>query len=345
MVDFNKILENSNRMDMFEKNKKQIEASMKFDLTGKSNADYSRGSYSEIPLTNSNATSSNGIDFGDLLSITELKENEMFEKLVYLKDYSTQVNKFDRFKSDLIVDFVDRDGVEIRSRAFGRLDTSNQITLLEKVKTLKGNVIYLQGRMISRSGRYFIDIIHLQESTVNQEVAKEFFKKEVIGRKEIVQKVWTEIAKYPLANSLYSNYELLISTSAINNVYERQGGYIYYLNLLISSIQSSPIDIKYKDRMLTLDLIKQLKQFVNNVELAKTIQYNAVSKYGDKEAEELLNEGLFNSVQDRSVYEEILDGYRKGIISMILLEDWSKWGLETVYSNFHKSVLRINGGK
>jgi hypothetical protein len=245
----------------------------------------------------------------------------------------------------LILDFIDRDGIEIRSRAFGKLDTSNQINYLERVKELKGKVVWLQGRLNRINGRIFLDTIQINQSDIDQPVAKEFFKREIAGRREIAEKVWTRIAYYPLSNAIYGSYENMIKTSAIKDVFEREGGYIYYFNLLLDALENSPIPKGTKDKIISLDLIHQLKKYVNNLELAKCINSLAVSKYSEKISNELLDIGLFQNNSERTVYEEILYNLSKGLITLILLEDWSKWGLETVYSNYHKKILTVSGGK
>ena len=343
MVDFNKALEKGMQLNKFDKDKIEIASELEFELQGRSNANFNQNSYSEVSLTGMEGFKplTSQFNFGDTLSITELQENVRFEKLILLKSYSTQTNKFDKFKGDIIFKFVDRDGIEITSRAFGELDTSNQISYSEKLKALKGQVVLLEGRLVRKGERHFIEVRKVRESNVDQTLAKEFFQREVKGRMELIQKVWTDVVKYPLSNALYRQYEQVITSSSIKGVYERHGGYIYYFSILLNLVNNIPLEIKIKDFLLSFDLTNHLKQHVNNLELTKTLNHLAVSNYGSEEAESLLNDALFNSYTDKSVYELTLENLKKGILTLLLLEDWSKWDMDYVYSNLHKGVISI----
>lgn len=341
-MDFNKLIENGRKLDKFEMHKDEIEKSLEMELGlgGKRGADYTRTSYSETPILK-HKENVGGLDFGDMLSLTELQENVRFEKMVLFKSYSTQTNRFDKYKADIIFTFVDRDGIEIKSSSWAKLDTSNQLSLTEKMKVLKGNVVWLEGRLVRKGERRFVDVIRVNECTADQNVAKQFFKKEVSGRQELIKKVWAEISKYPLANALYGQYEQVITSTPIKEVYEREGGYLYYLNLLVELVSKTPLETEVKDKVLSYDIITQLKSFVNGLELTKVIHHLAVSKYNNEDGDEIINDALFKSYSDPSIYEVINKDLRRGISSLILLEDWSKWGMNYVYSNIHKTVVAV----
>lgn len=340
-MDFNKIIQRGKELDQFEKDKNEIEATLEVELGGKEVADYKRSSYSETPIK-AKTTENKEIDHGDMLSISELEENVRFEKMVLLKTYSTQTNRFDKFKADIIFTFVDRNGIEVKSRAFGELDTSNQVSYSNKLKALSGDVVWLEGRLIRRGERHFIDVIKVKECPLDQTIAREAFKVEVSSREDLVKKVWAEISKYPLSYSLYGQYEQVLSQTPIKDIYERRGGYLYYLNYLIELVDKTPLNKDIKDKVISFDIVGQLKQWVNNLELTKILGQLAVSKYDERFSEEIVNDVLFKVYTDPSVYELIGKDLKRGISTLILLEDWSKWEMNYVYSNMHKMTIAIN---
>lgn len=327
---------------------------IELELQGRSKADYSRSEYTETPIKSGSLNETRkglgNFDLGDFMDFNELILNDVFMKLVYFKSYSTSKNTWDKYSSDIIFDFIDRNGLPIRSRKFSGMNTSNQITLDEKLKKLQGNPVWLEGKLIKSGNRLFIDVIHIRECAElmgKTEETRMFFRREVGDWAVIVGELRSKLTLYPVSQQLYREYETPLSISTVPGVIEVKGSYLRYLYSLLTQLDLSELPTDFKDILLLTDLVSHLKTIVEDpFELSQKVSELAKSLPEEekrKRVTEVIAEALYDKYQgqDVSVYQEIIDGLRKGLFTLLLFEDWSHYSMESVFSPYTKRILSL----
>ena len=276
--------------------------------------------------------------------------NEVFKKVVLLKSYSTSSNSFEPHKTDVIFDFVDRNGLPFRCRKFSGMDTSNNVSLDVLLNELQGNPVWLTGMLIKSGNRRFVDVIDVNRCEPlmgRKEDTKMFFQREVENLSDLSVDVRGLLNGLPLSKSLFTQYEEPLSISTIPRVVEKRGGYLKYLKILVESVNQTSLEGDVKDALIAYDLLTHIKKIIKDpFEISNVVQdiLKQQPRGEDKERlTEIVEESIFNKYedQDASIYREILDGFRKGIYTLLMFEDWSKYSMETVFSPLSKRVVSL----
>lgn len=325
-----------------------------FALKGRQNADYQSSTYSEYVVENTKSSKEEinlfGMDFGDFLDFNELELNETFNKLVLFKSYSTSTNRYDESKSDIIFDFVDRNGLPIRSRTFSGLDTSNRLTRGEKLNALQGNVVWLKGKLIKKGGRFFIEVLHITECEQLIGRTKElnlFFQQEIEDWLNTVNCVKEKIRRFQLADLLIKQHEPLLVTAPVKGVFERKGAYMKYLEGMLATLEVTGLEDYQKDLILSYDILYELKRIVQDPLSLPIEVKNLLIRFSNKDQIELyiqiVSDVLLNKYEndDILIYKEIHKGFRNSIMNSLLLKDWVKYKVESIYSPQSKKMVSL----
>ena len=221
--------------------------------------------YTETVIKENNQIDKRGIGnygLGSFLKFSELKESGRDRKIVYLKTFYTQTNKFREDTKDVVYTFVDREGFEFQSYAFSSLDTSNQVSKVKELNELIGNAIILDFHTVVKGDRVYIepiDVYKCKNLHGKKEEVLMFFKSEVLNKAKFINEINNNIVRYPSAKRVWEdNYNYLIEVN-IEGLLNRRGEYSKFFSKLIKNVDILDLELEEKEAILLISLAKILK--------------------------------------------------------------------------------------
>lgn len=221
--------------------------------------------YTETEVKENNQVDKRGIGdygLGSFLKFSELKNSGRDRKIVYLKTFYTQTNKFREDTKDVVYTFVDREGFEFQSYAFSSLDTSNQVSKVKELNELVGNAVIIDFHIVVKGDRVYIEPVNIYKCETlhgKKEEVLMFFKSEVLDKAKFINEVNKDIVKYPSAKRVWEdNYNFLIETN-IEGLLNRKGEYSKFFSKLIKNVGILDLEFEEKETILLISLAKVLK--------------------------------------------------------------------------------------
>lgn len=255
--------------------KKTREEKLSLELNSRENMieEQRNSGYTETPIrtqeeANKNLQGLGSYGLGDFLKFSEINETTQDVKIVYFKDYYTQINKFNPTTKDVVFTFVDREGFQFDAYAFGRLDTSNIVTETENLNKLKGNAVILGFSSIKKGNKVYINPIKVkkcEELHGNVEEVSLFFQGEIEDKVKYIEDINQSIVIYPLAEKVWEdNYSVLIN-APIKGILNRKGEFVRYFSKLLQMLNHSELDKAEVETILIMEIVVTLKENLTQI--------------------------------------------------------------------------------
>lgn len=274
----------------------------------------------------------------DLLDSESLPVNKSFKKIVLLKGYSTQVNKFDDSSYDVIYNFKDGKGLELQPRSFSLMNTSNSEAVTGWLDANINKAVWLEGSLIQKGDRTFIDVTTLNSDRTLKEITPEVFEAKVEGIEVMIERFTKSTKELPKASRLYSEFQSYLNTQPLpqKGTVNKAGACLVYLTE-ISKLLNSVVSLEEKDNLVVMEMLYLLKRN-ENINKKELIDWAYDNLEGDIHEEVLLGIGE-NEIQ--TVQGELLGNLRAGIWTAMSYSSWAKLGGKTHYNPITREEVKL----